>query len=263
MSSHERMTGRNDSFVTEFILEGLTDSPDLQLTLFSIFLGIYVVTVVAKLSLITLISLNAHLHTPMCYFHFNLSFFFCFLVSTDCYTLTAMPYDCCVAICKPLLYSVILSPQVCSPSVFGMYVIGCFDFRVQTLCMVRLTFFGANTINHYLCDTFPMPQLSCTGTYDNEFVVFVLVGLNTLVSTSTIFISYGFTISSIPHVSSMQGRIKAFNTCSSQLVTVSLFFGAASFMYLQSSDIDPLIYSLRNKDVKLSLKMTLRRKVFF
>ncbi|KAM6172530.1 olfactory receptor 8B3-like [Erethizon dorsatum] len=310
------MTDGNYSLVTEFILEGLTDNTELQLPLFFIFLGIYVVTVVANLSLITLILLNAHLHTPMYYFLFNLSFvdicyssvftpkmlmnfvlekntisytgcltqlyFFCFFVITECYTLMAMAYDRYVAICKPLLYNVISSPRICTLFVFGAYVMGCWGSLAHTLCMTRLTFCDANTINHYLCDILPVLQLSCTSTYDNEVVVFVLVGMNILVSTSTTFISYGFIVSSILRISSTEGRIKAFNTCSSHIMTVSLFFGAASFMYLQPSDVEsmdqgkvasvfytnvgpmlnPLIYSLRNKDVKLALKKTLRKKVF-
>ncbi|XP_008839167.1 olfactory receptor 147-like [Nannospalax galili] len=305
------MTDGNQSLVTEFILEGLTNRPELQILLFFLVLGIYVVTVVAKVALITLISLNSHLHIPMYYFLFNLSFldicyssvftpkmlinfvvekntisytghltqlyFFCFFIIAECYILTAMAYNCYVAICKPLIYNVILSPWICAMFVFGAYVMGCWASLAHTLCMARLTFCDGNIINHYLCDILPVLQLSCTSTYNNEVVVFVLAGLNIVVSTSTTFISYGFIISNVLCLSSTQGRAKAFNTCSSHIMTimtVSLFFGAAAFMYMQLSDaesmdkgkvasvfstnvgpvLNPLIYSLRNKDVKLALK---------
>uniref|UniRef100_A0A8C2LF62 Olfactory receptor n=1 Tax=Cricetulus griseus TaxID=10029 RepID=A0A8C2LF62_CRIGR len=316
MKIYRRMTDGNYTLVTEFILEGLTNRPELQMPLFFLFLGIYMVTIVANLGLITLISLNSHLHTPMYYFLFNLSFvdicyssvftpkmlmnfvvekntisytgcltqlyFFCFFVITECYILTAMAYDRYVAICKPLLYNVILSPRICAVFVLGAYVMGCWGSLAHTLCMARLTFCDANLVNHYLCDILPVLQLSCTSTYDNEVVVFVLVGMNIVVSTSTTFISYGFIIANILRISSTQGRAKAFNTCSSHIMTVSLFFGAAAFMYMQPSDVEfmdkgkvasvfytnvgpmlnPLIYSLRNKDVKLALKKTLKRKLF-
>ncbi|NP_001000802.1 olfactory receptor Olr1266 [Rattus norvegicus] len=310
------MTDGNYSLVTEFILEGLTDQPKLQMPLFFLFLGIYVVTIVANLGLITLISLNSHLHTPMYYFLFNLSFvdicyssvftpkmlinfvvekntisytgcltqlyFFCFFVITECYILTAMAYDRYVAICKPLLYNVILSPRICALFMFGAYVMGFWGSLAHTLCMARLTFCDANLVNHYLCDILPVLQLSCTSTYNNEVVVFVLVGMNIVVSSSTTFVSYGFIIANILRISSTQGRAKAFNTCSSHIMTISLFCGSAIFMYMQPSDVEsmdkgkvasvfytnvapmlnPLIYSLRNKDVKLALKKTLKRKLF-
>ncbi|XP_076780838.1 olfactory receptor 8B3-like [Arvicanthis niloticus] len=316
MKIHRRMTDGNYSLVTEFILEGLTNRPELQMPLFFLFLGIYMVTIVANLGLIILISLNSHLHTPMYYFLFNLSFvdicyssvftpkmlinfvvekntisytgcltqlyFFCFFVITECYILTAMAYDRYVAICKPLLYNVILSPRICAGLMFGAYVMGCWGSLAHTLCMARLTFCDANLVNHYLCDILPVLQLSCTSTYNNEVVVFVLVGMNIVVSSSTTFISYGFIIANILRISSTQGRAKAFNTCSSHIMTVSLFCGSAIFMYMQPSDVEsmdkgkvasvfytnvepmlnPLIYSFRNKDVKLALKKTLKRKLF-
>ncbi|XP_032765897.1 olfactory receptor 147-like [Rattus rattus] len=316
MKIYRRMTDGNYSLVTEFILEGLTNQPKLQMPLFFLFLGIYVVTIVANLGLITLISLNSHLHTPMYYFLFNLSFvdicyssvfspkmlinfvvekntisytgcltqlyFFCFFVITECYILTAMAYDRYVAICKPLLYNVILSPRICALFMFGAYVMGFWGSLTHTICMARLTFCDANLVNHYLCDILPVLQLSCTSTYNNEVVVFVLVGMNIVVSSSTTFVSYGFIIANILRISSTQGRAKAFNTCSSHIMTISLFCGSAIFMYMQPSDVEsmdkgkvasvfytnvapmlnPLIYSLRNKDVKLALKKTLKRKLF-
>ncbi|XP_077612631.1 olfactory receptor 8B3-like [Crocuta crocuta] len=310
------MTPGNGSFVTEFILLGLTDLPHLQLPLFCLFLVVYVVTALGNLGLITLIGLNSHLHTPMYFFLFNLSFidfcyssvftpkmlinftskkniisyrgcmtqlyFFCFSIISECYVLTSMAYDRYVAICNPLLYNVIMSPKVCSSLILVSYSVAFFDAMAHTGCMLRLTFCDANTINHYLCDILPLLQLSCTSTYVNELVVFIVVGINVIVPSVIIFVSYGSILSSIFCISSTEGRSKAFSTCSSHMIAVSLFFGSCAFTYLKPSSamsmhqgkissvfytsvgplMNPFIYSLRNKDVKIALRKTLSRRRF-
>ncbi|XP_025854622.2 olfactory receptor 8B3-like [Vulpes vulpes] len=310
------MAPTNSSFVTEFILMGLTDLPDLQLPLFCLFLLMYVVTLLGNLGLIILIRLNSHLHTPMYFFLFNLSFidfcyssvftpkmlihftskkniisyrgcmtqlyFFCFFVISECYVLTSMAYDRYVAIYNPLLYNVAMSPNVCSLLMFGSYLMAFSGAMAHTGCMLRLTFCDANTINHYFCDILPLLQLSCTSTYVNELVVFIVVGVNIIVPTVTIFVSYGFILSSILRISSTEGRSKAFSTCSSHIIAVSLFFGSGAFMYLKPSSagsmdegkisslfytnvvplMNPFIYSLRNKDIKLALRKIQSRRVF-
>ncbi|XP_025854617.1 olfactory receptor 8B3-like [Vulpes vulpes] len=314
--SRQRMLPGNASLVTEFILVGLTDLPYLQLPLFCLFLLMYVVTVLGNLCLVTLIRLNSHLHTPMYFFLFNLSFidlsyssvftpkmlvnftskkniisyigcmtqlyFFCFFVVSECYVLTSMAYDRYVAICNPLLYNVVMSPKVCSLLMFGSYLMAFSGAMAHTGCMLRLTFCDANTINHYLCDILPLLQLSCTSTYVNELVVFIVVGINIIVPSVTVFVSYGFILSSILRISSTEGRSKAFSACSSHIIAVSLFFGSGAFMYLKPSStesmdegkissvfytnvvpmMNPLIYSLRNKDVKIALQKTLSRRTF-
>ncbi|XP_027815306.1 olfactory receptor 8B3-like [Ovis aries] len=316
MDWNGRMAPGNDSFVTEFILLGLTDQPDLQLPLFFLFLGIYIVTVLGNLGLMILIVLNSHLHTPMYFFLFNLSsidlcyssvftpkmlsnfiskkniisymgcmtqlYFYCFFVISECFLLTSMAYDRYVAICKPLLYNVIMSPKVCSSLMFGCYLMAFSGAMAHTGCMLRLTFCDANTINHYFCDILPLLQLSCTSTYINELEMFIVVGINIIVPSFTIFVSYGLILSNILHVKSMEGRSKAFSTCSSHIIAVSLFFGSGAFMYLKPSSavsmdegkissvfytntvpfLNPLIYSVRNKDVKHALRKILRRRQF-
>ncbi|DAA13940.1 olfactory receptor family 8 subfamily B member 1S [Bos taurus] len=310
------MAPGNGSFVTKFILLGLTNQPDLQLPLFFLFLGMYMVTVLGNLGLITLIALNSHLHTPMYFFLFNLSFidlcyssvftpkmlinflskkniisymgcmtqlyFFCFFSISECYVLTSMSYDRYVAICKPLLYNGAMSPKVCSSLMFGSYLMAFSGAMAHTGCMLRLTFCDANTINHYFCDILPLLELSCTSTYVSELEVFIVVGINIIVPSLTIFVSYGLILTNILHISSTEGRSKAFSTCSSHIIAVSLFFGSGAFMYLKppsavSMDegkissvfytnmipmMNPLIYSLRNKDVKLALRKTLSRSQF-
>jgi olfactory receptor len=213
-------------------------------------------------------------------------FFFLFFVISECYMLTSMAYDRYVAICNPLLYKVTMSHQVCSVLSFAAYMMGFAGATVHTGCMLRLTFCNASVINHYLCDILPLLQLSCTSTYVNEVVVLIVVGINITVPSFTILISYVFILNSILHIKSTQGRSKAFSTCSSHIIAISLFFGSASFMYLKYSSsgsveqgkvssvfytnvgpmLNPLIYSLRNKDVKIVLKKSLmkimRRETF-
>ncbi|XP_020142346.1 olfactory receptor 8B12-like [Microcebus murinus] len=309
------MAAENSSSVTEFILSGLTDQPELQIPLFFLFLGFYVVTVVGNLGLITLIGLNSHLHIPMYFFLFNLSFidfsysttltpkmlmsfvlkkniisyagcmtqffFFCFFVFSESYILSAMAYDRYVAICKPLLYTVTMSPQVCLLLLSGVYGMGVFGAVAHMGNLMFMTFCADNLVNHYMCDIIPLLELSCNSTYVNLLVVFIVVTIGIGVPIVTIFISYGFILSSILHISSMEGRSKAFSTCSSHIIVVSLFFGSGAFMYLKPPSIlpldqgkvssvfytavvpmfNPLIYSLRNKDVKIALKKTLSRKI--
>ncbi|XP_004438457.1 PREDICTED: olfactory receptor 8B3-like [Ceratotherium simum simum] len=303
----------NGSLVTEFILLGLTDQPELQFPLFFLFLIIYMVTVLGNMSLIFLIGLNSHLHTPMYFFLFNLSlidlcyssvitpkmlinfiskniisymgcmtqlYFFCFFGISECYMLTSMAYDRYVAICKPLLYNVAMSPNAWSSLMLGSYLMAFSGAMAHTGCMLRLTFCDANTINHYMCDVFPLLKLSCTSTYINEPEVFIVVGINIIVPSLTVFISYGFILSSILRIRSTEGRSKAFGTCSSHIIAVSLFFGSGVFVYLKPSSagsmdegkissvfytnvipsMNPLIYSLRNKDVKIALRRTLSRR---
>ncbi|XP_057623740.1 olfactory receptor 147-like [Chionomys nivalis] len=311
--TQRRMDLLNDSSVKEFILLGLTQQPELQLPLFFLFLGIYVVSTVGNLGLIVLIVLNPHLHTPMYYFLFNLSFtdlcyssviipkmlvsfvkqniishaecmtqlfFFCFFVIDECYILTAMAYDRYAAICKPLLYHVTMSYQVCHLMTFGIYLMGFVGAMAHVVCMLRLTFCDGNIINHYVCDVLPLLKLSCTSTAINELVVFIVVGVNVTVPSLTIFISYTLILSSILGIRSAEGRSKAFSTCGSHVVAVSLFFGAAAFMYLKPSSasvegdkvstifytivgpmLNPFIYSIRNKDVHIAMRKILKRSM--
>ena len=303
----------NASSVSEFILMGLTDQPNLQLPLFFLFLLNYLVTVVGNLYLMILICLNSHLHTPMYFYLFNLSFidicyssvftpkmlisfiadrnvisfggcmsqlfFFCFFVNSECYVLTAMAYDRYVAICKPLWYTVTMSLQVCSLLMFGSYTMGFAGAMVHTGDMVRLSFCDSSIINHYMCDIFPLLQLSCSCTDASELVDSIVVSTVVTISSFIIFISYALILSNILHISSAQGWSKAFSTCGSHIITIALFYGSGLFTHLKTSSdgsigqqkflsvfytnivpmLNPLIYSLRNKDVRLTVKKTLKR----
>ena len=306
------MDSVNVSLVTEFILVGLTHQPDLQIPLFLLFLAMYLVTALGNLGLMILVLLNSHLHTPMYFFLFNLSFidfcyssvftpkmlmnfilrrnvisymqcmtqlyFFCFFVVSECYMLTSMAYDRYVAICNPLLYNVLMSSQMCLNLMIASYLMAFSDAVAHTVCMLRLSFCDAN-INHYFCDILPLLQLSCTSTYVNKLVAYVIVVINIIIPTPTIFISYGFILSSIFRISSSKGRSKAFSTCSSHIIAVSLFFGSGALVYFKPSSagpldgakissvfytnvvpmMNPLIYSLKNKDVKIALRKSLTK----
>ena len=302
-----RMVAENHSTVTEFILGGLTSQPELQLPLFFLFLGIYSVTMVGNLGMITLICLNAQLHTPMYYFLSNLSFvdlcyssvitpkmlvnfvsekniisyagcmaqlyFFLVFVIAECYMLTVMAYDRYVAICRPLLYNINMSHGVCSLLVAAVYTMGLIGSTIEIGLMLKLSY-CEHLISYYFCDVVPLMKLSCSSTYHIEITTFFLAGFNIIVTSLTVLISYAFILSSILHISTTEGRSKAFSTCSSHISAVAIFYGSEAFMYLQPSSVssmdqgkvssvfytiivpmlNPLIYSLRNKEVAGALR---------
>uniref|UniRef100_A0A8D0UBJ5 Olfactory receptor n=1 Tax=Sus scrofa TaxID=9823 RepID=A0A8D0UBJ5_PIG len=310
------MAAGNHSSVTEFILAGLTEQPELQLPLFFLFLGIYVVTVVGNLGMITLIGFSSHLQTPMYYFLSSLSFidfcqstiitpkmllnfvrdkniisytecmiqlcFFLLFGISECYMLAAMAYDRYVAICSPLLYHVIMSHQTCFSLSVGVYTLGLVGAFSHTGCMLRVYFCKWDVINHYFCDLLPLLQLSCSSTYVHKLLILCFGTLNIFAPILSILSSYTFIIASILRMHSTQGRSKAFSTCSSHMLAVVLFYGSAAFMYLQPSSVssmdqgkvssvfyttvvpmlNPLIYSLRNKDVNIALNKMLERRIF-
>ncbi|KAM9645806.1 olfactory receptor 8G50-like [Trichechus inunguis] len=310
------MAAGNHSTVTEFIFAGLTDKPELQLPLFLFFLGTYMFTVVGNLVMITLIGLSSHLHTPMYYFLSSLSFidlcystvitpkmlvsfvtekniisypecmtqlyFFLFFIISECHMLAVMAYDRYVAICKPLLYNITMSYQVCSWLIVEVYMMGLIGATVHTGCMLRVVFCKDKIINHYFCDLLPLLELSCSSTYISELVLLCLSAVNIVAPTLAILGSYASIIASILQIRSTEGRSKAFSTCSSHILAVTIFYGSLTFMYLQPSNVssvdqgnvssvfytiivpmlNPLIYSLRNKDAKVALKKIIEKRLF-
>ncbi|XP_028722348.1 olfactory receptor 1537-like [Peromyscus leucopus] len=310
------MAAGNYCTVTEFFLAGLSEKQELQIPLFLLFLGIYVITVVGNLGMVTLIVLSSHLHNPMYYFLSSLSFidlcqstvvipkllvsfvteknpisypgcltqlyFFLIFAIAECYTLAAMAYDRYVAICNPLLYSVTMSYQIYTSLITGVYIFSVFCASVHTGFMIRISFCKLDVINHYFCDLLPLLKLACSSTYINELLILFFGTLNIFVPILTIITSYIFIIASILRIRSTEGRSKAFSTCSSHILAVVIFFGSLAFMYLQPSSVNsmdqgkvssvfytivvpmlnPLIYSLRNKDVSVALKKILERKIF-
>ena len=196
--------------------------------------------------------------------------------------LAAMAYDRYAAICNPLLYNVTMSYHICFRLTVGVYILAIIGSTVHTGFMLRLFFCKNNVVNHYFCDLFPLFELSCSNIYINELLVIFLSAFNLLTPALTILASYIFILSNIFQIRSNKGRSKAFSTCSSHLLGVAIFYGSASFMYLQPSSVssmdqgkvssvfytiivpmlNPLIYSLRNKDVNVALKKILERRIF-
>ncbi|XP_005063310.1 olfactory receptor 1440 [Mesocricetus auratus] len=305
--------GRNNTAITKFILVGFSDFPKVKLVLFVVFLGIYLFTVVWNLGLIVLIRIDPYLHTPMYFFLSNLSFldfwyissttpkmlsgffrkhksisfmgctmqyfFFSSLGLAECCLLAAMAYDRYAAICNPLLYTAIMSPSLCVQMVVGAYITGLFGSLIQLYAILQLHFCGPNVINHFFCDLPQLLVLSCSETFPLQVLKFVIAVIFGVASVLVILISYSYIVGTIMKISSVDGRVKAFNTCASHLTAVTLFFGSGLFVYMRpSSDssqgydkmasifytvvipmLNPLIYSLRNKDIQDALKRYKKR----
>ncbi|KAK9410355.1 olfactory receptor [Crotalus adamanteus] len=201
-------------------------------------------------------------------------YFFIFCASTECILLAAMAYDRYVAICNPLLYVVTMSPEVCTVMVAGSYLIGLVNAVTQTASTFQLSFCGSNIINHFFCDVPPLLSLSCTDTSMNEMVLFVFATILGIFTSTEIVVSYAFILTAILRINSSEGKQKAFSTCASHLAAVTIFYGTTIFMYLRPSSsyvldqdkwasifytivipmLNPLIYSLRNREVKNALR---------
>ncbi|KAM9557627.1 olfactory receptor 5AS1-like [Guaruba guarouba] len=310
------MPGENCTILTEFILLGFTDRLEVKIPLFGLFLLIYITTLVGNAGLIVLIQLNACLHTPMYYFLSSLSFldlicssaiapkmlvsllaqqntisftgcatqmfFFAAFADAECLLLVAMAYDRYVAVCHPLIYTVVMSHRVCTTMVAGVYLSGGLTSLLHTSFTFTLSFCGSNVINHFFCDIPPLLELSCSDTYINEVLLFTVCGF---IQTSTflaITVSYTCILSTILRIHVADNRHKAFYTCTSHPMAVGLFYGSLLFTYLQPSSshsmntdkmisafytlvfpmLNPLIYSFRNKQVKDALRRTVGRRVF-
>uniref|UniRef100_A0A5F9D4T1 Olfactory receptor n=1 Tax=Oryctolagus cuniculus TaxID=9986 RepID=A0A5F9D4T1_RABIT len=307
------MSRRNNTNVPDFILMGLTDAEEIQLLLFVLFLLIYLVTILGNVGMILIIHLDPHLHTPMYFFLTHLSFldltysnvvtpktlenlltsityisftgcftqmyFFVFLGTAECFLLSSMAYDRYVAICNPLQYPLIMSTRLCRALITGCYMIGFMDSSINMLGMSKLLFCDSNVIHHFFCDTSPILALSCTDTYGTEVMIFIIAGSTLMVSLITIAVSYVSILSSILKIHSTSGKQKAFSTCASHLLGVTLFFGTMIFTYLKPRKtyslgkdqvasvfytivnpmLNPLIYSLRNKEVKNALLRIMQR----
>ncbi|XP_034868237.1 olfactory receptor 5AN1 [Mirounga angustirostris] len=194
--------------------------------------------------------------------------------------MTAMAYDRYTAICNPLLYSAIMSPTLCIRMVLGSYLAGLSASISQLCTMFQLHFCGPNVINHFFCDMPQLIVLSCTDTFFVQLLTAILTMIFGIINALIIVISYGYIFISIMKITSAKGRSKAFNTCASHLTAISLFYTSAVFVYLSSSSggsssfdrfasvfytvvipmLNPLIYSLRNKEIKDALKRLQKKR---
>ncbi|XP_049747871.1 olfactory receptor 1038-like [Elephas maximus indicus] len=202
----------------------------------------------------------------------QLGFFLNFLIS-EMFLLAVMAYDRYVAICNPLLYMVVMSQKVCMQLVLAPYLYSFSVALLHTVVTFQLIYCGPNIINHFYCDDVPLMALACSDTSLKEILIFIFAGFNTISSLTTVLISYLYIVAAILRIQSTEGRCKAFSTCASHLTAVTIFYGTLIFMYLQpksnhSLDTDkmasvfytivipmlnPMIYSLRNQEVKNAL----------
>ncbi|XP_076775322.1 olfactory receptor OR9H1-like [Arvicanthis niloticus] len=207
-------------------------------------------------------------------------FFFALFVTTECFLLAVMAFDQFSAICSPLLYHVHMSQKVCVRLVTGSYICGCINSMIQTGFTFSLRFCGENRVDHFFCDVPALIKISCVDTFVNEIVLFILSALIVISTIIIILISYAYILSTVLKIPSTHGRSKTFSTCGSHIAVVSLFYGTVFFMYAQpgsksspekskivavfytliTSMLNPLIYSLRNRDVKDAAKKILDGK---
>ena len=302
---------RHDTTVAGFMLLGLTNDPVLRIILFMIILCIYLVTICGNLSTIILIRISSQLHHPMYFFLSHLAFadigysssvtpnmlvnFLAekntisypgcaiqlgsavFFGSTECILLAAMAYDRFIAVCSPLLYSTKMSTQVRIQLLIMSYTGGFLNACSFTICFYSLHFCGPNRVNHFFCDFAPLVELSCSDISIPAAVPSFTSGSIIVVTAVVIAVSYSYILITILRMHSTEGRHKAFSTCTSHLIAVTLFYGTITFIYVMpkssySTDqnkvvsvfymvvipmLNPLIYSLRNNEIKGALKREL------
>ncbi|XP_003802444.1 olfactory receptor 5W2 [Otolemur garnettii] len=236
-------------------------------------------TAVGPKMLIDLLGKNKPIPKIGCALQF---FIFCLFADSECLLLAVMAFDRYKAISNPLLYTVNMSSPVCSLLMAGVYLVGTADALIHTTLSFRLCFCGSNEINHFFCDIPPLLSLSCSDTQVNELVIFTVFGFIELSTISGVLISYCYIILSVLKIRSAGGRFKAFSTCASHLTAVAVFQGTMLFMYFRPSSsysldedkmtslfytlvipmLNPIIYSLRNKDVKEVLEKV-KNKILF
>ncbi|KAM6216366.1 olfactory receptor 2AP1-like [Rhynchocyon petersi] len=308
---------RNQTSVTEFILLGLTDDAQLQPVLFLFLLLTYALSIVGNSTIILLTLLDHRLQTPMYFFLRNFSFleisftsvfvpkmlvnigtgdksisfagcftqyFFAILLgATEFYLLATMSYDRYVAICKPLHYTTIMSRRLCIQLVLCSWFSGFLVVIVPHIMSLQLSFCASNIINHYCCDYTVLLHLSCSDTHFIDMLESILVGVTLILTLVLVILSYTFIVRTILKIPSVQQRKKAFSTCSSHMIVLSLSYGSCIFMYLNPSVEDaatfnkgvavlntsvapllnPFIYTLRNQQVKTAFKDMVVKVHFF
>ncbi|VCW66831.1 unnamed protein product [Gulo gulo] len=260
---------KNRTSVTEFILLGLTDNPEVQVVIFFFLFLTYVLSVTGNLTIIILTLLDSHLKTPMYFFLRNFSFleisftsvcnprflisiltgdkyisysacaaqlfFFILLGSTEFFLLACMSYDRYMAICKPLHYTNIMSNKICYLLVVSSWLAGFLVIFPLLAMSLQLDFCDSNVIDHFTCDSAPLLQISCTDTSTLELMSFVLAVLTLMSTLVLVILSYSYILKTILKIPSAQQRKKAFSMCSSHIIVVSISYGNCIFMYVKTS----------------------------
>ncbi|XP_049739414.1 olfactory receptor 2AP1 [Elephas maximus indicus] len=304
---------KNKAMVMEFILLGLTDVPELQVAVFAFLLIAYLLSIIGNLTILILTLLDLHLQTPMYFFLWNFSFleifftnniiprvlisittgnksisfagcftqyfFVIFLGATEFYLLAAMSYDRYVAICKPLHYMTTMNSRVCTQLVVCSWLAGLMIIIPPITLMSQQDFCASNRLNHYFCDFEPLRELSCSDTSLLEKVVFLVASVTLVLTLVLVILSYAFIIRTILKLPSAQQRTKAFSTCSSHMIVISLSYGSCFFIYVKPSTkegdifnkgvallitsvaplLNPFIYTLRNQQIKQAFKDAIKK----
>ncbi|XP_049739380.1 olfactory receptor 6C2-like [Elephas maximus indicus] len=304
---------KNYTAITTFILVGLTDDTNLQILLFIFLFLTYLLSVVGNLTIITLTLVDSHLKTPMYFFLRNFSileisfttvciprflytmasgdntvtynacatqlFFVVVLGVTEFFLLTAMSYDHYVAICKPLHYTTIMSNRVCIRFLIGCYIIALIIVIPPFGMGFELEFCDSNVIDHFACDAAPILKITCSNTEFIERFVLILAVLILFFTLVCVIMSYAYIIKTILRFPSAQQQKKAFSTCSSHIIVVSITYGSCIFIYVKPSAkegvainkvvsvlttsvapvMNPFIYTLRNKQVAQASKDLIKR----
>ncbi|XP_069819543.1 olfactory receptor 5V1-like [Dendropsophus ebraccatus] len=308
------MANNHTTLVYEFTLLGLTNNAKSELILFVFFLVVYVITVLGNSLMVIIITLSSALQSPMYFFLCNLSIVdMCYTTSTvpkllqdflsdvkrisffgcvaqlysfisfggiECVLLAAMAGDRYVAICMPLRYTEVMSWKMCTILAAVCWIIGLLNSLAHTVFTFRLPFCRSKSLNHFFCDIPPLLALSCADTTINEVVVYTAGGSVILGSFMLTILSYIFIFKAILKIRTTTGRQKAFSTCASHLVVVTLYYGTIVFTYIRPTStysldqdrvvpvlygiitpmLNPIIYSLRNKEVHGALTKVLLRK---
>ncbi|XP_034278884.1 olfactory receptor 2AP1-like [Pantherophis guttatus] len=298
----------NKTSVREFILLGFGNSHQLQPFLSTFFLVIYLITITGNIFIFLLVLVDQQLHTPMYFFLANLSFldtcyscillpkmlvslltgertisvhgclvqyhFVCLCGTTETYILAAMSYDRFLAICRPLHYASIMNKKLCFQLMAGAWINSLIFDVILVSFTTQLSFCGPNVIDDYFCDFRPLQKLSCTDTSLIELIAFCEAVIFIIVPFLLTIASYVCIIGTIIKIKSTTGRQKAFSTCSSHLLVVSLFYSTLIIVYVlpdtaslrplnkifsifytvMTSLFNPLIYTLRNKEVHKAVK---------
>ncbi|KAM9120617.1 olfactory receptor 11A1-like [Pangshura tecta] len=304
----EKGEGENQTSVTEFILLGFGNLPGLEILLFLLFLGIYIVTMAMNMLIVALVVADQHLHSPMYFFLGNLScleicysstilprmlasfltgdrtvsvtgclvqfYWFGVLLTAECYLLASMSYDRYLAICKPLHYGTLMNVRFCMQLAAGSWLSSVIILATIIYLVSQLALCGPNEIDHFFCDLTQMINLSCSDTGLVNLVTLVFSSTNIILPFLLILASYVYIISTILRISSTIGKQKAFSTCSSHLIVVTIYYGTLITVYMLPNAgalrilnkfvsmlytvltplINPLVYSLRNKEVKEALR---------
>ncbi|XP_049740870.1 olfactory receptor 6C2-like [Elephas maximus indicus] len=316
LGSHQKSTIRNHTAITTFILLGLTDDPQMKALLFTFLFFTYILSVTGNLTIITLTLVDSHLKTPMYFFLRNFSFlevsfttvciprflysistgdntvtynacasqiFFVFLFGArEFFLLAAMSYDRYVAICKPLHYMTIMSNKVCVLLVLCCWVAGLMIILPPLSLGLQLEFCDSSAIDHFSCDAGPLLKISCSDTWLLEQLIILVAVFALIITLVCVFLSYTYIIKTILRFPSVQQRKKAFSTCSSHMIVVSITYGSCIFIYIKPSAkeevainkgvsvlttsvaplLNPFIYTLRNKQVKLAFNDSVKKIAF-